>query len=392
MRGRSSRWTAAVAAIVAGALMLAAATPALGAQASVIVDSREIQLTEADRGWTTEVGITNLLDREIDLEIPFLGEGCLPRIQDGKLRVAEHRTVEIKIPPKCDAGEKGLVFYLATATPAGPPFPIEMVAAPLEEEEEPSWAALWTFLGAFLVLAAAATVYLRLWRKEKRKTALEHLGATWSFKESWVSSVTVAGGLLTGIFGSSEVVKAVLGEEVDSAVALATVGAAISLALLAAAPLILEATKVLVVDPKKPNELGAEHPSLAGLSLAYAVTLAAAFGELWVVAASASRLDLGGSEDWMPWLLAGLGTLLLAVYGVRNFKRTIKVGTTEPAPAPDSDTIKGARLIVQQMKKSDRVQVSSATLDEAFDHFASTAPIGGSAKSAPPPPRPAAMP
>ncbi len=395
MEGRGARGAVAAAAAMAVAILtLVAAMPAHGAEVAVIVDSREVQLAEADRGWTTEVGITNVRDHEIDLEVPFLSkpEGCLPRIQDGKLRVAEHRTVEIRIPPKCEAGENGLVFYLGSATPEGPPFPIEMIAAPLEEVEEPSWDALWVFLGAFLVLTGGAVVFCRLWRQESRRTSLKYLGATWSFKESWVSSVTVAGGLLTGIFGSSEVIKAVLGEDADSAVALATVGAAIALALLASGPLILEATKVRVVDPGKANDIGKEYPSLGGLSLASAVTLAAAFGELWVVAASASRLDLGGSEGWMPWVLAVLGTVLLAVYAVRNFKRTIEVGMTDPGPAPDSDTIKGARMIVDQMKDSDRVEVSSATLDEAFDHFAKTTPAQAVAESAAPLPRPAAMP
>jgi hypothetical protein len=375
--------------------MLIAATPALGAPGvAVSVDSREIELKEADRGWTTEVGITNLTVDEIDLEIPFISnpEGCLPRIQDGKLRVAEHRTVEVKIPPKCEAGEKGLVFYIASATPEGPPFPIEMIAAP-KPDEEPSWEALWTFAIAFLLLVGVASAYCRGVLKKKLRTPLQYLGATWSFKESWVSNVTVAGGLLTGIFGSSDVIKAVLGEEVDSAVALATVGAAIALALLASAPLILEATKAKVTDPKKEKDIGKEYPSLGGLTTASAVTLAAAFGQLWVVSASASRLDLGGSEDWLPWLLAGLGSLLLAVYAVRNFKRTIEVGMTNPGLPPDSDTIKGARMIVDELKKSEQVEVSSSTLDKALDSFAKTtayAPATESRRAVPS--RPAAMP
>ncbi len=331
--------------IVVGA-MLIAAMPALGAPVAVSVDSREVDLKEADRGWTTKVGITNLTDTEIDLEIPFLSEpeGCLPRIQDGKLRVAEHRTVEIKIPPKCDAGEKGLVFYVSSATPEGPPFPIEMIAVP-EDEEEPSWEALWIFAGAFLLLAIAAAAYCRWVLRGRPGTPLQYLGATWSFKESWVSNVTVAAGLLTGIFGSSEVIKSVLGEDSDSAVALATVGAAIAVALLASGPLILEASKVKVVDPDKANDIGIEYPSLGGFALASAVTLAAAFGELWVVAASASRLDLGGSEDWMPWLMAVLGTVLLAIYAVRNFKRTVEVGATHPGPALAGGTARAVELV-----------------------------------------------
>ncbi len=347
--------------LVVGA-MLCVAAPAFGAPIAVSVDSREVELEEADRGWTTEVGITNLTDREFDLEIPFLSEpeGCLPRIQDGKLRVGEHRTVEVKIPPKCDAGENGLVFFLSSATPQGAPFPLEMIAAP-KDEDDPSWSILWVFAGASILLILIGLAYSLLGLKQKLGTPLQYLGATWNFKESWVTNITVAGGLLTGIFGSSDVIKAVLGEETDSAVALATVGAAIALALLAAGPLILESLKATVTDPTKTNDIGKQHPSLVGLMLASAITLAAAFGELWVVATSASRLELGGSEDWLPWLLAILGSLLLLVYGIRNFKRTVEVGMTDPGTAADSDTITAARMIVDQLRagEGDRAAVAA---------------------------------
>ena len=139
-------------------------------------------------------------------------------------------------------------------------------------------------------MALALGAALILWKKVKRSidTPLEYLGGTWSFKDSWVSNVTVAAGLLTGLFGSTEVVNAILGDETDSAVALATVGAAIAVALIASAPLILEATKVKVAAkveaeavPKGKVGPGKDYFSLGGLVAATVVALAAAFGELW---------------------------------------------------------------------------------------------------------------
>jgi hypothetical protein len=314
-------------------VLLVAAPQALGAKIAATVDSREVELTEADRGWTTEVGITNLQDHEIDLEVPFSltkPEGCIPRVQDGKLRVGEHRTVEIKIPPKCNASGEGFVFYITSATPEGPPFPLEMVAVEDEDEAPPPWKSLWLFAGLLIVLPIAALIYgkHRLGSGKGLGTPLQYLGDTWSFGDSWVSNVTVAGGLLTGILGSSDVITAVLGEGAESAVGLATVGAAISVALLAAAPLILEATKVTIPAPQA-NDPGTDHPRLWGFAVASGVTLAAAFGQIWVVAISATRLDLGGIEDWLPWLLAVLASLLLIAYAVRGFRRTIQIGTTE---------------------------------------------------------------
>jgi hypothetical protein len=336
--GKSLRWGSAAAAIAAAAVMLFAASPALGARVAATVDSREVEVKEAEHGWTTEVGITNLADHELDLEVPFYltkPEGCIPRVQDGKIRVGEHRLVEVKLPPKCEAGD-GIVFRISSFTPEGPPFPIEIVAVPGDDEAAPPpWKSLWLFAGLLVLLPVASLLYARRLGKGLG-TSLQHLGDTWSFADSWVSNVTVAGGLLTGILGSSDVITAVLGEGAESAVGLATVGAAVSVALLAAAPLVLEATKVTVPEPRE-NDPGGDHPRLWGFAVASAVALAAAFGQLWVVAISATRLDLGGMEDWLPWLLAALASLLLAAYARRNFRRTIEIGTTK---TEDTETAK----------------------------------------------------
>ena len=123
----------------------------------------------------------------------------------------------------------------------------------------------------------AAMFVLYLWwdgpgdDDRRPSTELQYLDAGWSFKDSWVTNVTDAGGVLTGIFGSSDTVTAILGEDAESAVALATVGAAVAIAFVSAGPIVLTATK------KKGKLL------VWGFLAAAAVTLTGAGGELWIV-------------------------------------------------------------------------------------------------------------
>ncbi len=87
--------------------------------------------------------------------------------------------------------------------------------------------------------------------------------------------------------------------DADQAVALSSVGAAVALAFVGAGPIVLLAL-----------EKGGEDraPTVIGLLMASALTLAGAFGEIWIVFKSASKLELGGLERivWLPSLLAGL--------------------------------------------------------------------------------------
>lgn len=143
------------------------------------------------------------------------------------------------------------------------------------------WSALVAFPIALVVLALVALAYFV--RLSSRDKPLEYLESAWSFKESWASNVTVATGLLAGIFGSSEVVTALVGENGKSSVALATVGAAAAAAFVAAGPLIVLSSKT--------ND---DFLTVGGLLAASVATLAGGFGEIWVLFRAGERLDLGG--------------------------------------------------------------------------------------------------
>lgn|GEM_PF-4510500 len=187
---------------------------------------------------------------------------------------------------------------------------------------------------ALVTLLAVALVYFV--RNPKRNKPLQYVESAWSFKESWASNVTVAAGLVAGFFGTSEVVPALVGENGKSSLALATVGAAVAAALVAAGPLILLSSKTRETD----------FLTVGGLLAASTVTLAGGFGEIWVVFRAGERLDLGGWQD-AAGVMAGVAALLLAWYAVRSIPAVIRVGQEEPPMPPPSDTLTAAKMIVE---------------------------------------------
>lgn len=217
----------------------------------------------------------------------------------------------------------------------------------------PEWEALWAFpiaLGALLVLA---TVYFRQ-RREKLNAPLEHLESAWSFSESWATNVTLAAGLLTATFGSTEVVTALVGEHGKDSGALAIVGAAVAASFVAAGSLIVLASKTK-------ND---EHISLGGLLAGSAVTLAGGVGEIWVLFRAGEQLDLNGLQD-LAGVAAGVAVLLLGWYALRSIPAVIENGKRAPAAAP-SDVLTAGAMMVDALRavpgaQSDQLQTAVET-------------------------------
>jgi hypothetical protein len=322
---------------------------ALAGTTSVTIDSRSPALVEAEGGgWTAALGFTNLTNTEITLTAEpsnAADGGCILTLDHPQLPAAEHSEVEVIVPAGCRVGEDGVDFTVSSTTSTPTPLTFEVTAAP-KPDTKPEWSALWAFVIFLLILLAAAGIYLALiWLAPN--TELTHLDATWSFGDSWVSNVTVLGGLLAGIFGSSEVVTALLGDDAGSSVALAIVGAAVAAAVISAGAIVLLATK-------SKNDF----VTVGGFLLASALTLSGAAGELWVVYRSGQRLDLGGWEDEIVWM-AVAGFVLLGFYAIRTIPATIRIGTTQPEEPGPSDTIKAAKMIVAALKAQERFDADS---------------------------------
>lgn len=315
------------------------------APAGVVIESRTPSLDRADGGgWMASLEFTNLTDAKLTLAAtPAVSgdDGCTLTFDKNEIAAAEQATVKLAVPPGCMVGDDGFDFVVAVTSGASTLASFDVTAAP-QPEEEVDWGPLSAFPVALGVLLLGAVVFYLLWDNFDSSGShtfgepLKHLEASWSFKESWVSNITVGAALLTGVFGSSEVVTALLGEDAERSIALATVGAAIAAAFIAAGPL-------LVAGTKKGGSV-----TVGGLLVASAVTLTGAAGELWVVYSAAQRLDLGGWEDKV-FIAAAVGAVVLAVYAVRTLHAVLEQGTTV-VESPPSDVIVAAEMIVATLK------------------------------------------
>ena len=359
-------------AVVCAVAGLGVAVSAAGLPAEttpVTIDSRSPTLAESDRGgWTASLGFTNLTTNAVSLTAKATDtadRGCGLALDHTQLPAAEHTAVTITVPAGCKVGKDGIDFTVSADAASPAPVSFAVTAAPKPDTKKPEWKALWAFVIALGGLALLLVIGLFLWWPPNKQ--LKYLEASWSFKDSWVSNVTVAGGLLAGIFGSSDVVTALLGKDAKTSVALATVGAAIAAALIAAGPLVLLATK----------SKDGDFVTVGGFLLGSTLTLAGAAGEIWVVYRSGAKLDLGGWEDRMV-ILAVAGLVLLGWYALRAVPTTIAHGTKPRPTPPPSDTIVAAQLIVAALKSHWRID--DAQLTAAIDALPE---VGAAAPQAP---------
>jgi hypothetical protein len=250
------------------------------------------------------LGLTNLTSGRLPLTIT--PEGCATASPES-LPTATSTTVTVTVPERCDTT-----------------FTLSADGTSVDVTPEPAGAELtqWSFLFVFVVALAVFLVIAWRWQRRLEKAGKTELfvESSWSFKESWAGNVTVLGGLLTGVLGTSEVVKALLGSDADSAIALATVGSAIAVALIGAGPVILSATKVRTSD----------RYSVRGMLTAAAVTIAGGIGELVVVTITAWRLDLGIVWQVLVGIAGAVGVALLCVYFVRSVRAMADHHTTAP--------------------------------------------------------------
>jgi hypothetical protein len=280
-------------------------------------------------------------------------DACVLDLDPEQLRPAEHTAVEVTVPAACiSEAEDRFTFTVSADT--SPPQVFDVTATQASDvAAEPKWGALLAFpigLGASLALAVIVT--FMMWSlnwQQGPTTRLKHLDAAWSFNDSWVSNVTVLGGLLTGIFGSTEVVTALLGEDAEGSAALAIVGSAVAAALVAAGPIVL---LILKQD---------DYFTPLGLLFASAFTLAGAAGEIWVVYSSGRALDLGGWGNWII-VLAVLGYVLLLFYALTSLPATMRAGVIAPQAAVGADSMQAALVIATALGGGARASASTKRL------------------------------
>lgn len=305
----------------------AAAAPSAGlaAPAAVVLDDPQVGLTDAGGGRTATVRLTNLTDAPVPVRARASRPACTLRVDhDGMLAPAARTDLAVAIPAAC-----------GTAAP----FPFVVVAGEQELRmtgvAAPKPAAVdWTPLRAFLyALGAALAVVLfiyAMWAWGGRAvtgsrspaTPLRGLGASWSFRDSWLSNVTAASGLVVAILGSSDLLKRVLGTKAENAIAVATVAGVIAVGLVGAAG-------VVVLALRRP---GASEVSIGGLLAGTTIGLWAAGGQVWAITWLLADLDLGVDPTVVP-ALAVVASALLVVYAYTSITGFLVQGTAAKTPA-----------------------------------------------------------
>lgn len=308
-------------------LLVAAAGPSAGfaAPVAVVIDDGQVGMVDAGGGRIAMVRLTNLTDASIPVRARASRAGCALRVDhDGMLAPAARTDLAVTIPAAC-----------GTAAP----FPFLVVAGEQELRvtgvAAPKPAAVnWTPLRAFLyALGAALAVVLfvyAMWAWGGRAvpgsrspaTPLRGLGASWSFRDSWLSNVTAASGLVVAILGSSDLLKRVLGTKAENAIAVATVAGVIAVGLVGAAG-------VVVLALRRP---GASEVSIGGLLAGTTIGLWAAGGQVWAITWLLADLDLGVDRTVVP-ALAVVASALLVVYAYTSITGFLVQGTAAKAPA-----------------------------------------------------------
>jgi hypothetical protein len=371
----------APAVLAAAGLGLLGPPSALGAPSPVALDSGDVALTESTGGgWTTSVGLTNLTSAPLAVQpqpaVPQVG--CAPHLDhSATLPAAQHTTFKVTVPAACDLTGKKLTLNLVAGTgTSATTLPITAALA-AKKPRKPDWEALWWFaatLGGGLLLSLLAFVTWDPTHGAKRRLdqALPYVGASWSFGGSWASNVTVAGGLLGGVLGSSSLLKQVLGDNSEGALALVTIAGAISAALIGAAGII-----ALTFQTTEKGQFTA-----GGLLVASAVALGAGGGQLVVIYVASRHLDLGGRQDDLVPALLVVALMLLALYGYRSLQQVFVRGTKPPPPAQrrgaDKEAFRAARRRVERSPseplETEDVEPIAAALSQAEDALEGAAP------------------
>lgn len=346
------RWLTVAAALL-GAAFMSAVPSARADTAVVVLGASEVELDPAEGGGgTASVALTNLTNAGIAVS----AKPQTPRPQcevtldnNGRLGAARTTTVEATITSGCGAIDDSFRFVVVPGK--GRELPVTATSTVDTPDWDPlAWFWRCTLLALLLALAAYGTWMLKSRQAYWPWERLPYLADSWSFKDSWVSNVTVVGGLLAGIFGSSEVVKAMLGKDAEESVALATIGGAVSIALIGAAGVIVIALKTL----------GDGKFTVGGVLLGSTVALGAAGGQLVVVYEAAKDFELGGREDDLtPFLIAAL--IVLVAYGFLSLLGVLIQGHTkptsrDPATDPVSEAVFAAAVLAAAARPNSPVQ------------------------------------
>lgn len=371
----------AVAARGAGADSANAAPP-------VAVSGAPYELANDGSRHTLTLTITNTTAEEISATLApkKADDGC--KITPGAAEVAAHVAAAVKytLSPGCDLGKHSTNLVLTMTT--GDAEIAVPVAADSPDDSAAEFGALWTYLigavGAALLLwltyrkwvngkwapetppqkkvdedQPAYDKRLLEWTGARRPrqwwSSLVSLDSDWSFSDSWGSNIALAGAAFTALLGTGDVLKEILGKGSEQQVTLAVMSAAISAALIGAAPIGLRIFK-------KPNDAGNSDRAsntAAGVVMASGLVLAATIGQIVVM-----TVVLHDSEVINPIVLGvamSAAMVAMGAYTVQTVPLTLTEGNQPPDDAPDPVAAAIDRVALALLKTAPRAPTEGET-------------------------------
>lgn len=326
-----------------GGAVAAAAVPS-----SVIIDKTGPELSEGDQGGgAVTLGFTNLTSEDIRVSLrqPNAARDCMVSPDTQLLKAETHTDVKVSATKTCLTNDTLPLRVVAPA--AGVDF--NVTGTRQEKTSSVNFDELLVFpIGFGILIVVVLCWYFFIWnppairpqikRPKLLLTTLPYADPKFDFKDSWASNATAAGALLTGVVGSSDVVKAAIGKDADDAVALATIGAAMAVAIIGAGPIVALASR------GKGKKM-----SVAGVLLMSAITMTGGLGQIYIMWATGKHLEIGWLHTGLP-IAAVLAGILLVAYTWRAVSELLNDGLTPEKPKI-SDAVKAARVIADALKE-----------------------------------------
>lgn len=303
---------------------------AQAAPAVISVQTPSVTLALADTGdGTGTLTTTNLTDKPVTLAIAVKSppQGCTISPTQDAVPAAQQHDTKLTLTG-CNLTAGGAIGIEVTPA-AGQRLTVQ---GKVEAKPSPDWSIMSDSFG-WATLASALVCALALWfapkgpRGTRYRWALPGLGNDYDFSKSWATTATLVTSAFAGVFGSTDILKDVLGTEDASLNALVGVSAAIALGLVAAGPLAVGALKIF-----SKGEV-----TTAGLLGGAFLTLAGTGGQFFVLVRVGRNLDLGsflGMHTTTVVLWLGIaGGALLALYAWQSLRLAMKEGAVAPKKA-----------------------------------------------------------
>jgi hypothetical protein len=342
----------------------AAATPA-----DYVLVSPEANLTEGDTP-TTSYTLINLTDQSaiVTSTTTEAGPHCKVTPEPEVLPAHQQQQVILTLHD-CDLPAGETVGIVLKAGDTSFPVTAKPQAAP-----HPVWGTLQVFMWTPLVGLVAVLAGFAWFRRSPGPVPddvspvwfaapLPQLGATWSFKDSWASNVTLVSAVFTGLFGTSDLLKSVTGGEAPSAFAVITLASAIGLALIGVAPLVLQTLRN-----------GKSQVLVGGLLISAAIAVGASGGLVIAIARSVSSLITGTAQVAVT-VGAVIGCALLLAYAATSVRQNLITGLTPPPPPTPPATDAQLTAAVNALQRLAGGQLSDQDIrDEVLPQLQSLAP------------------